>query len=57
MVTANNTNEDEEGASAAARRKMLEKLDNVLVVPPEYDLDGQFDDAEEELDSTDKDLL
>ena len=57
MATTNDTNEDEEGASAAARRKMLEKLDNVLVVPPEYDLDGQFDDAEEELDSTDKDLL
>ena len=57
MVTAANADEDEGGGSAAARRKMLEKLDNVLVVPPEYDLDGQFDDAEEELDSTDKDLL
>jgi len=55
-TTAANTDADEGGASAAARRKMLEKLDNVLVVPPEYDLDGQFDDAEE-LDSTDKDLL
>lgn len=58
MITAanfDNLDANGPGASAEERRKMLERLDNVLVVPPE--LEGQFDDADEELDSTDKDIL
>jgi|AntRauTorckE5430_2_1112549.scaffolds.fasta_scaffold00402_11 hypothetical protein len=57
MITASNIDGDEVGASAEERRKMLEKMDSMLVVPPEYDLDGQFDDAEDDLDSTDKNIL
>ncbi len=46
------------GASASERQKMLERLDNVLVVPPEYEMEGQFDDADEEqLDSSDEKIL
>jgi len=52
MITA-----QEGRASSEERKKMLERLDNVLVVPSEYELDGQFDDAEEELDSGDKEML
>ena len=25
---------------------MLQRLDDMLVVPPQYEIDGQFDDAE-----------
>lgn len=58
MITAANIDSldaNGPGASAEERRKMLERLDNVLFIPPE--LEGQFDDADEELDSTDKDIL
>mmetsp|Transcript_22439 Transcript_22439/g.48658 ORF Transcript_22439/g.48658 Transcript_22439/m.48658 type:complete len:440 (-) Transcript_22439:173-1492(-) len=47
-------NDDEsEGAAENDRQAMLRRLDDMLVVPPEYeiasgDLDGQFDDAEDE---------
>lgn len=57
MITAANIDAEEGSASAKERRKMLEKMDTLLVVPPEYDLDGQFDDAEEDLDSTDEHIL
>ena len=29
------------------RSRKLERLDNLLVVPPEYEIEGQFDDADE----------
>eukprot|EP00934_Nitzschia_sp_Nitz4_P008972 Nitzschia sp. Nitz4//scaffold27_size158506//76211//76906//NITZ4_002601-RA/size158506-processed-gene-0.18-mRNA-1//1//CDS//3329545491//8962//frame0 len=41
--------EEEDGASPEERAAMLERLDNLLVVQPEYQVqDGQFEDAEEE---------
>ena len=55
MITAESI--QQEGASSEERQKMLERLDNVLVVPPEFEVAGQFDDAEEELDSADDKIL
>jgi hypothetical protein len=54
---SNNLVEDD-GESAGApeneRQAMLDRLDNVLVVPPEYEIpsedEGQFDDAEDDED-------
>ena len=41
--------EDGDGATQEERDAMLERLDNMLVVAPEYQIqEGQFDDAEEE---------
>lgn len=41
-----NRNEEADGASSSARMAMLERLDNILTVPEEYEIaDGQFDDA------------
>lgn len=41
--------EEEYGATAQERQAMLDHLDNILVVKPEFDIkEGQFDDAEEE---------
>jgi hypothetical protein len=58
MITAESLqNEERGGALSAERQKMLEKLDNVLFVPPEYAVAGQFDDADEELDSGDDRIL
>ena len=52
--------EEEEGATEEERQAMLDRLDRVLTVPPEYEIhedaaveettEGQFDDAEEEDD-------
>jgi hypothetical protein len=55
MVCAlnNNQNGDQE-ASAEQRQAMLEHLDDILVVPPEFEQPtGQFDDAEEEEEDDD----
>jgi hypothetical protein len=46
-------NDDEsEMAADMERQAMLRRLDDMLVVPPEYEIassnDGQFDDADEE---------
>ena len=43
--------EESEGAPEDERQAMLNRLDNILVVPPEYEIlseesEGQFDDAE-----------
>lgn len=47
--------DDAAGAPDAARRAMLSRLDDLLVVPPEYEIasseDGQYDDAEESDDA------
>ncbi len=51
MVTAwDEKSQEGQGASSDERNRMLERLDNMLVVPPEYEVDGQFDDAEEDDD-------
>ncbi len=46
--------DDSEGATDEDRQAMLCRLDDMLVVPPEYEIasstDGQFDDAEEDDD-------
>ena len=58
VITAESIQREEGGASSEAREQMLQKLDNILTVPPEYVIDGQFDDAEEEdLDSNDDKIL
>lgn len=58
--SSNNIVEDDEsgGAPEDERQRMLDRLDNMLVVPPEYEIrsdddEGQFDDADED----DNDLL
>ena len=66
--TGTNWDENKEGgegggASNTERNAMLQRLDNMLVVPPECEIDGQFDDAEEEggkdhfMDEEDKNIL
>jgi hypothetical protein len=45
--------DDSEGVPENERQIMLERLDNLLVVPPQYEIpseedDGQFDDADED---------
>lgn len=59
----NNSDDGAGGASNSERSAMLERLDNMLVVPPQYEIDGQFDDADEDeckdvqMDDDDKDIL
>merc|ERR1712038_547375 len=49
MVTAwDDKSQEDEGAPSNERSQMLERLANMLVVPPEYEVDGQFDDADED---------
>ncbi|KAL7552512.1 hypothetical protein ACHAWF_015761 [Thalassiosira exigua] len=56
---SNNLVENDDDSSAGApeeeRQAMLQRLDDMLVVPPEYEVasleDGQFDDAEDEDDA------
>jgi hypothetical protein len=59
MIWASDVRQQQQGDDGAAtaqdRQAMLERLDQVLVIPPEYeigngqpDADGQFDDADEE---------
>ncbi len=68
FITADTIRMNEEGIAgnntlsspaATDRQKMLERLDNVLIVPPEYEVEeGQFDDADEDgLDSRDEEIL
>mmetsp|Transcript_10965 Transcript_10965/g.13863 ORF Transcript_10965/g.13863 Transcript_10965/m.13863 type:complete len:93 (+) Transcript_10965:28-306(+) len=63
MVTAwDEKSQEGQVASSDERNRMLERLDNMLVVPSEYEVDGQFDDAEEEYDNNgdeemDRDIL
>jgi hypothetical protein len=45
-------NQDDNDPSNNERTQMLERLDNLLVVPPEYEIDGQFDDADEEKETS-----
>ena len=50
--------DDDKGATEEERQAMLDRLDQVLTVPPEYEIkdvveettEGQFDDADEEDD-------
>lgn len=44
-----------EEVSQDQRARMLNHLDNLLVVPPEYDLDGQFEDADEDVEGENTD--
>jgi len=47
-ITPGRAFEDASGEAEDERSAMLQKLDNMLVVPPELEIeDGQFDDAEE----------
>ncbi|KAL7514379.1 hypothetical protein ACHAXN_011560 [Cyclotella atomus] len=56
--SGNNFVEDDDGSDGAPeneRQAMLDRLDNILVVPPEYEIpseedEGQFDDAEDDED-------
>ena len=51
--------DNDDGATEEERQAMLERLDQVLIVPPEYEIaepgnnEGQFDDADEEDDEHD----
>mmetsp|Transcript_22916 Transcript_22916/g.28112 ORF Transcript_22916/g.28112 Transcript_22916/m.28112 type:complete len:346 (-) Transcript_22916:242-1279(-) len=45
----NDQTDDGDEVNSSKRTQMLERLDKMLVVPPEYQIhDGQFDDADEE---------
>ncbi len=48
-------NQNDNDPSSNERTQMLERLDNLLVVPPEYEIDGQFDDADEEEETAEED--
>lgn len=48
-------NQNDNDPSNNERTQMLEQLDNLLVVPPEYEIDGQFDDADEEEENSEED--
>eukprot|EP00980_Cylindrotheca_fusiformis_P013447 scaffold3437_cov113-Cylindrotheca_fusiformis.AAC.14 len=48
--------DEDDGATDEERQAMLDRLDSILVVKPEFDMiEGQFDDAEDQFDDAEED--